>query len=102
MGHYMDNDTAVAKTEGATGLDSMDARREIKRIADAVVDRSMPTEKMLTECAKLAEEYYVVITEVYKKVWKKAKNSPELHPTHPAGKTPTYHKLRELATAKRQ
>lgn len=99
MGHYMNNKKAAVGTEAATKLDGFEARRDIKRIADAVVSRKMTTVDQLTsECVDLAHEHYVMIVEVYKKVWERVSQSDKLHSTHPAGKTEVYHALRERAT----
>lgn len=98
MGHYMTKNTGTAQVNSKIGLESLEAHREIKRIADAVVDRRVATEALLTaECLEVAHEHYVTIDEVYKRVWSKVKSSPALHKTHPAGKTEAYHTLRERA-----
>jgi len=81
------------------GLKSIDARREIKRIAAAIVDRRIASEVQLTsECVEVAQEHYVTIDEVQKKVWAKVSQSKKLHARHPAGKTAAYHALKERAT----
>lgn len=100
MGHYMTNETAPQTHRAVIGLDNIDARREINRIADAVVHQTMSTDVMMSECTKIADMHYVTVSEVYKKVFEKANASPDLHPTHPAGKSNTYHELRRLATRK--
>lgn len=98
MGHYMTNDTTTVQQTGTTGLDNMDAHREINRIAEAIIDRRVATEaQLVAECYDVAHEHYVTIEEVYKKVWAKVAQSNELHATHPAGKTVAYHTLRERA-----
>lgn len=94
----MSNESVPAAHRAMIGLDNIPARLEIDRIVNAVVKQTMATEEMMAECAKIAEEHYVTITEVYKKAWAKAENHPDIHPTHPAGKSRTFHKLREFAS----
>jgi hypothetical protein len=97
-GTLMNKDATNVKHDKAAGLDSLDAHRDINRIADAIVHRSITTEELLTsECLEVAHEHYVEIIEVYKRLWQKVSQSPDLHPTHPAGKTDAYYTLRERA-----
>jgi hypothetical protein len=94
----MRNDAMTVKHDEAVGLDGMDAHRDINRIANAIVKRRIATEALLTaECLEVAHEHYVEIIEVYKRVWLKVSQSPEVHSMHPAGKTKAYHALRERA-----
>jgi hypothetical protein len=98
MGHYMTNNATGTTTESAIGLESFNARNEVKRIADAVVDRTVSTTATLfIKCDELADARYTTLADVYDKVWQRVKSSPELRPTHPAGKTEAYHFLRRQA-----
>jgi len=94
----MSNEASTVAHRAVVGLDNIPARLEIDRIAGAVVKQTMGTEEMMAECVKIAEVHYVTIGEVYMKVWAKAEKHPDLHPTHPSGKSKTFHRLRELAT----
>ncbi|HEY8886122.1 MAG TPA: hypothetical protein VIM31_01330 [Candidatus Microsaccharimonas sp.] len=101
MGHYMKNDattTNKVETTSAIGLDGMDARREIHRIAEAVAVRRLVTDEHVTaECYEVAHEHYVEIVEVYRRVWSKLEQDPRYHPTHPAGKTEAFYVIRDRA-----
>jgi hypothetical protein len=93
----MSNKVAEKRAE-MIGLQGIDAKRDIKRIAKAVTKRRIVTaEQLTTECLDLAYEHNMTIVEVYQRVWAKVSVSTDLHPTHPSGKTEAYHTLRDRA-----